>query len=84
MLGLTMARAELQDGHHILELGCGWGSLTLWMVNVGVQWKLFDGSIRHSSDAITRQAISLKEQRDDLRIVSQINNFQLTTASIQQ
>ena len=39
----------------------------LWMVNVGVQWKLFDGSIRHSSDAITRQAISLKEQRDDLR-----------------
>jgi cyclopropane-fatty-acyl-phospholipid synthase len=31
MLGLTMARAELQDGQHILELGCGWGSLTLWM-----------------------------------------------------
>lgn len=38
----------------------------LWMVNVGMQWKLFDGSTRHSSDAINRQAISLKEQRDDL------------------
>ncbi|MGN6519930.1 MAG: SAM-dependent methyltransferase [Dokdonella sp.] len=24
-------RAELADGQDILELGCGWGSLTLWM-----------------------------------------------------
>jgi cyclopropane-fatty-acyl-phospholipid synthase len=31
MLALTCKRAELQDGHSILELGCGWGSLTLWM-----------------------------------------------------
>jgi len=31
MLSLTMQRAELQDGQNILELGCGWGSLTLWM-----------------------------------------------------
>ncbi len=31
MLGLTCARAELADGQRILELGCGWGSLSLWM-----------------------------------------------------
>ena len=31
MLALTCARADLRDGHDILELGCGWGSLTLWM-----------------------------------------------------
>jgi len=31
MLSLTTQRAELQDGQQILELGCGWGSLTLWM-----------------------------------------------------
>jgi cyclopropane-fatty-acyl-phospholipid synthase len=31
MLALTCARAELADGHRILELGCGWGSLSLWM-----------------------------------------------------
>jgi cyclopropane-fatty-acyl-phospholipid synthase len=31
MLGLTCERAELKDGMQILELGCGWGSLTLWM-----------------------------------------------------
>ncbi len=31
MLALSCERAELEDGHRILELGCGWGSLTLWM-----------------------------------------------------
>ena len=31
MLALTSERAQLRDGDQILELGCGWGSLTLWM-----------------------------------------------------
>ncbi len=31
MLALTSRRANLKDGQEILELGCGWGSLTLWM-----------------------------------------------------
>jgi cyclopropane-fatty-acyl-phospholipid synthase len=31
MLRLTCERARLADGQDILELGCGWGSLTLWM-----------------------------------------------------
>ncbi|WP_425457799.1 SAM-dependent methyltransferase [Arenimonas fontis] len=31
MLALYAERAELADGQEILELGCGWGSLTLWM-----------------------------------------------------
>ena len=31
MLALYGERAELADGMRILELGCGWGSLTLWM-----------------------------------------------------
>jgi cyclopropane-fatty-acyl-phospholipid synthase len=30
-LAITCERADLQDGQHILELGCGWGSLSLWM-----------------------------------------------------
>lgn len=31
MLASYGERAELADGQAILELGCGWGSLTLWM-----------------------------------------------------
>jgi cyclopropane-fatty-acyl-phospholipid synthase len=30
-LAATCERAGIQDGMDILELGCGWGSLTLWM-----------------------------------------------------
>lgn len=30
MLALTAARAEIADGMEILDLGCGWGSFTLW------------------------------------------------------
>ncbi len=31
MLRLSCERAQLKDGQRILELGCGWGSLSLWM-----------------------------------------------------
>lgn len=31
MLTLTCERAQLEDGQEVLELGCGWGSLSLWM-----------------------------------------------------
>ncbi|MGE0755921.1 MAG: cyclopropane-fatty-acyl-phospholipid synthase family protein [Pirellulaceae bacterium] len=31
-LAQTCEHAELADGHNILELGCGWGSLSLWIL----------------------------------------------------
>lgn len=31
MLALSCERAQLADGQDVLELGCGWGSLSLWM-----------------------------------------------------
>ena len=31
MLDLYAERAHLADGQRVLELGCGWGSLTLWL-----------------------------------------------------
>ena len=38
----------------------------MWKAGVGIEWKLFDGSTRHKSESVIRQAIALKEQRDDL------------------
>jgi cyclopropane-fatty-acyl-phospholipid synthase len=32
MLRLTCARATVEDGMHVLDLGCGWGSLTRWLL----------------------------------------------------
>jgi cyclopropane-fatty-acyl-phospholipid synthase len=31
MLALTCERAQIEDGMDILDLGCGWGSLSLWL-----------------------------------------------------
>ena len=31
MLSLTCQRAEVEDGMRLLDLGCGWGSLSLWL-----------------------------------------------------
>jgi cyclopropane-fatty-acyl-phospholipid synthase len=31
MLSLTCQRAALEDGQRVLDLGCGWGSLSLWI-----------------------------------------------------
>ena len=31
MLALTCERAGVEDGMELLDLGCGWGSLTLWL-----------------------------------------------------
>ena len=31
MLDLTCRRAQVEDGQTILDLGCGWGSLALWI-----------------------------------------------------
>ena len=30
-LELTVKRAGIEDGMHVLDLGCGWGSLSLWI-----------------------------------------------------
>ena len=31
MLALVCERAGIEDGMSILDLGCGWGSLSLWL-----------------------------------------------------
>lgn len=58
MLDLTCNRARLKDGQDVLELGCGWGSLTLFMAerfprsritavsNSRTQKEYIDGEVR--------------------------------------
>ena len=47
-LRLTCERAGLRDGQDILELGCGWGSLSLWMADHYRQSRITAVSNSHS------------------------------------
>lgn len=38
----------------------------MWMANATVEWKIYDGSTRHRSEALTHQALALSAQRNDL------------------
>ncbi len=48
MLDLYIERAQLADGQQILELGCGWGSLTLFMAEQFPQSQITGVSNSHS------------------------------------
>jgi outer membrane protein TolC len=38
----------------------------MWMANATIDWKIYDGSTAHRSDALTQQAVALSSQRSDL------------------
>jgi outer membrane protein len=39
----------------------------MWLASVNMEWRLFDGTTRHKSNAVNRQAIALKDEFNDLR-----------------
>ncbi|MFL6547066.1 MAG: SAM-dependent methyltransferase [Povalibacter sp.] len=59
MLRLTAARAQLSDGERILELGCGWGSLTLFMAA-----RFPNSSITAVSNSRSQREFILKRARE--------------------
>jgi cyclopropane-fatty-acyl-phospholipid synthase len=50
-LAATAEHAELKDGQEILELGCGWGSLSLWMAETLPNARITSVSNSHSQRA---------------------------------
>ena len=50
-LATTAEHADLKDGQNILELGCGWGSLSLWMAETLPNAKITSVSNSHSQRA---------------------------------
>jgi cyclopropane-fatty-acyl-phospholipid synthase len=57
MLDLTIERADLADGQRILELGCGWGSLSLAMARRFPHARILAVSNSHRQrEFITRRA----------------------------
>jgi cyclopropane-fatty-acyl-phospholipid synthase len=76
MLALTTQRAEIQDGQRILELGCGWGSLTLWIAQHFPNSHITGVSNSHSQ----REFIEAAARRLGLTnvhiVTADINHFQ--------
>jgi cyclopropane-fatty-acyl-phospholipid synthase len=51
MLALTTERARIRDGERVLELGCGWGSLSLWLAQRLPRARITGVSNSHSQKA---------------------------------
>jgi cyclopropane-fatty-acyl-phospholipid synthase len=51
MLARSCARAEVVDGMELLDLGCGWGSLTLWLAEKYPSSRILAVSNSHSQRA---------------------------------
>lgn len=77
MLDLYLQRGQFEDGQNILELGCGWGSLTLYMAETFPQSKITAISNSNSQrEYILSQA--KKKQLDNIEIITQdINDFDI-------
>ncbi|OQW70315.1 MAG: SAM-dependent methyltransferase [Proteobacteria bacterium ST_bin11] len=59
-LTMTCERAGLADGQQVLELGCGWGSLSLWMAEHYPASRITAVSNSHSQrEYITQKALAL-------------------------
>lgn len=74
MLALTAERARLCDGDRILELGCGWGSLSLWM------------AAHFPNSQITAVSNSRSQKRfiDSRAAALKLGNLQVLTADMNQ
>jgi cyclopropane-fatty-acyl-phospholipid synthase len=74
MLALTCERAELADGQHILELGCGWGSLSLWMAERNPRAQI-TGVTNSRTQTAHIEAETERRGLKNLRIITANMNF---------
>ncbi len=72
MLELTCQRAGVRDGMRILDLGCGWGSLSLWIAERYPNARLV--AISNSAP----QRVHIEARRDAL----ELENLEVITADI--
>jgi cyclopropane-fatty-acyl-phospholipid synthase len=74
MLELTCERARLEDGQDVLELGCGWGSLTLFMAE------------RYPNSRIRGVSNSHSQREEILETAARrgLTNLEITTADMNE
>ena len=75
-LGATCERARLADGQSILELGCGWGSLTLWMAERYPHSRITAVSNSHSQRAFIEEQLRLRGLSNVRVITCDVSRFE--------
>ncbi len=71
-LQIYCERAQLKDGQQILELGCGWGSFTLWMAE-----RYPNASIKGVSNSATQRQYILAQAKQ-----RGLNNIEILTCDV--
>jgi len=75
-LRATCERAELADGQQVLELGCGWGSLSLWMAERFPAGRITSVSNSHAQRAFI-EAEAARRGLSNLQVVTcDFNHFE--------
>tara|TARA_B110000438_G_C15816032_1_gene651993 strand:- start:679 stop:1713 length:1035 start_codon:yes stop_codon:yes gene_type:complete len=74
-LNITCERAELVDGMEILELGCGWGSLSLWMAENYPNSKITSISNSNQQREFINNAANLKNLKNLKVLTYDMNSF---------
>ena len=75
-LRLTCEHAELKDGQRILELGCGWGSLTLWMAEHYPNSQITAISNSHSQREYITNAAKVRRLNNIHIVTCDMNNIE--------
>ena len=65
MLELTCRRAGIRDGMRVLDLGCGWGALSIWLA------ERYDVDVLAVSNS-QRQRLWIEAERDCSRLIGRI------------
>lgn len=77
MLHLTCVRARLHDGMHVLDLGCGWGSLSLWIAEHYPGCRVTAVSNSHAQIAYIRQQCRQRGHTNVEAAVSDVNQLEI-------
>jgi cyclopropane-fatty-acyl-phospholipid synthase len=76
MLALTFDRAQIEDGMEILELGCGWGAVSLWIAEKYPRSHVVAVSNSRPQEAYIRGQCAAKGLRNVKMIRADMNEFE--------
>ena len=75
----TATHADLADGQDVLELGCGWGSLSLWMAEQYPRSRITAVSNSRSQRAFIEAAAEARGLRNLRVVTADMNDFSIDT-----